>query len=199
MNARSLRAPLAALTLSLLAAAPHARAGTSDGWSQQGEASFYSSAFRGRRTSSGARYDDTAMTAAHPTLPLGTRVRVTDEYSGRSVVVTINDRQPAHGHRVLDLSRAAAAQLGIIGRGRAMVQIDQVSPDEPVEVAEAPDPADGLDAGDAVSRPALSRRHGRPHTRHVVRSAASHPRSNLVRSATLIRHSAPHPATPRSL
>jgi rare lipoprotein A len=70
------------------------------------------------------------MTAAHPSLPLGTWVKVTDQDTGRSVVVRINDREPEHGVRVIDLSQGAAKKLGIVNRGVA---------DVTVEVAEAPD------------------------------------------------------------
>jgi rare lipoprotein A len=65
----------------------------------------------------GARYNPDGLTAAHRTLPFGTRLRVTDLISNRSVVVTINDRGPFIAGRVLDLSRGAAQQLGMIGRG----------------------------------------------------------------------------------
>ena len=73
----------------------------------------------GRRTASGARYDRTAYSAAHRTLPLGTQVRVTDVRTGESVVVHINDRGPFARGRVIDLSRAAASEIGLTRKGVA--------------------------------------------------------------------------------
>lgn len=106
-------------------------------WEQNGQASWYGDGFHGRRTSSGQIFDQNAMTAAHPHLPLGSRVRVTLRDTGGSVVVTITDRQPPTPRRVIDLSRGAAARLGIVDRGVGMVRL--VPADEPVEVAEAPE------------------------------------------------------------
>jgi rare lipoprotein A len=92
------------------------------GWHQSGLASWYGgSRWQGHRTASGSRYDQDELTAAHATLPLGSRVRVALP-SGRSVVVTINDRPGTHS-RVIDLSRGAAAALGILGRGVAPVTL----------------------------------------------------------------------------
>ena len=87
-----------------------------------GMASWYGREFAGRRTASGARFDPAAYTAAHRTLPFGSRVRVTSA-SGKSVVVTINDRGPFHGGRVIDLSQAAAAELGIVRAGSGRVEL----------------------------------------------------------------------------
>lgn len=88
-----------------------------------GMASFYGDAHAGNRTASGERFDPDALTAAHRSLPFGTRLRVTDPATGRSVIVRVNDRGPFHGGRILDMSEAAARELGIIRRGRALVQI----------------------------------------------------------------------------
>jgi len=85
---------------------------------QTGAASWYGPGFHGKRTASGERFNTNDLTAAHKTLPFGSRVRVTNERTGKSVVVRINDRGPyAHG-RVIDLSKAAAAAVGISGVGR---------------------------------------------------------------------------------
>lgn len=93
----------------------------------RGIASYYGKKFHGRRTANGERFDMRAMTAAHKTLPFGTMVRVTNPSNGRSVIVRINDRGPyAHG-RTIDLSRAAAEQIGIISRGHGQVELDIVS------------------------------------------------------------------------
>jgi len=89
-----------------------------------GLASWYGRRFHGRRTASGERYDMAALTAAHKTLPFGSRVRVTNLDNGRSVVVVINDRGPFVKARVIDLSHAAAAQLGFLQDGVAKVRID---------------------------------------------------------------------------
>ena len=87
-----------------------------------GLASYYGPRHQGRLTASGQRFNDRALTAASPTLPFGTRVRVTVLATGRSVVVTITDRMPGH-RRLLDLSRRAARDLGILRRGVMMVAI----------------------------------------------------------------------------
>jgi len=84
---------------------------------QTGAASWYGPGFHGKRTANGERFNTHALTAAHKTLPFGTQLRVTNERTGRSVVVRINDRGPyAHG-RVIDLSKAAADAVGILGVG----------------------------------------------------------------------------------
>ena len=88
-----------------------------------GMASYYGDAHAGNRTASGERFDPDGMTAAHRSLPFGTKLRVTDPATGRSVIVRVNDRGPFHKGRILDLSEAAARELGIVRRGRAMVQI----------------------------------------------------------------------------
>ena len=84
---------------------------------EQGKASWYGPRFHGRRTASGERYDMHAFTAAHKTLPFGTVVRVRSMITGREVDVRITDRGPFSFGRVIDLSRAAAAELGMLGLG----------------------------------------------------------------------------------
>jgi rare lipoprotein A len=96
------------------------------GASETGVASYYADAFHGRNTASGERFDMNALTAAHPSLPFGTRVRVTHVESGRSVVVRINDRGPFKRGRVIDLSYAAARELGMVREGLARVRVDVV-------------------------------------------------------------------------
>ena len=82
---------------------------------QRGKASWYGPGFHGRRTANGERFNTNAYTAAHKTLPFGTKVKVTHAKTGKSVVVRINDRGPyAHG-RVIDLSKASARAIGISG------------------------------------------------------------------------------------
>lgn len=93
-----------------------------------GTASYYGRRFHGRRTANGERFDMRAMTAAHRTLPFGTLVRVTNTRNGREVTVRINDRGPFIRGRSIDLSRAAAKQIGMISRGHAPVQMDIIAP-----------------------------------------------------------------------
>lgn len=97
--------------------------GDSTGFTQEGKASWYGPGFHGRKTASGEIYDMNDMTAAHKRLPLGSRVRVTNLANGKSVIVRINDRGPFHGNRVLDLSKAAAKELGVLKAGTAQVEI----------------------------------------------------------------------------
>ena len=92
----------------------------------RGRASWYGPGFHGRLTANGERYNQYAMTAAHPNLRFGTRVRVTNMKNGRSVVVRINDRGPFVGGRVIDLSAAAARSLNMIRSGVAPVKITVV-------------------------------------------------------------------------
>jgi rare lipoprotein A len=94
------------------------------GGSMVGMASFYSQGDAGGTiTATGKRFNHNAMTAAHRTLPFGTRVRVTNLRNGRSVVVTINDRGPYTGGRIIDLSRGAARAIGMINSGVARVRL----------------------------------------------------------------------------
>lgn len=90
----------------------------------EGLAAYYSSRLNGRRTASGQAFDQNALTAAHPTLPFGTKVKVTHTKNGRSVVVRINDRGPMQPGRVIDLSRAAASQLSMLRTGLAPVKLE---------------------------------------------------------------------------
>ena len=88
-----------------------------------GVASYYGKRFHGRRTANGERFDMNGYTAAHKTLPFGTRVLVTNPRTGKSVTVRINDRGPyAHG-RTIDLSRRAAQELGLVARGHGTVEL----------------------------------------------------------------------------
>ncbi|MGB0212504.1 septal ring lytic transglycosylase RlpA family protein [Algiphilus sp.] len=102
---------------------------TAAGYRERGRASWYGKKFHGRRTSSGEAYDMFAMTAAHKTLPLPSFARVTNLENGRSAVVRVNDRGPFHDHRIIDLSYAAAARLGVIQHGSAEVEVEALVPD----------------------------------------------------------------------
>jgi rare lipoprotein A len=92
----------------------------------RGTASFYANKFEGRKTTSGEKYRKDSLTAAHKTLPFGTRVRVTNLNNNKSVVVKINDRLPKKSKRVIDLSRAAATELDFIRQGLTKVEIEVV-------------------------------------------------------------------------
>jgi rare lipoprotein A (peptidoglycan hydrolase) len=164
------RAPLAAGLTAFLAAAqsqaaPKPQPSTTTTAAEaaiieRGEATWYGPRHAGLRTSSGARFDPHRLTAAHSSLPLGSWVRVTDDATGKSVVVMVNDREPPHGVRCIDLSQAAAERLGMRGRGVADVTLSEASAAEAVELAEAPEPR-------APARH-VSARHGRQHRRHAA-------------------------------
>ncbi len=89
-----------------------------------GAASWYGPKFHGQPTASGEPFDMNRLTAAHRTLPFGTRIRVINEANGKSVLVRVNDRGPFAGKRVIDLSRKAAQAIGIVQRGVARVKIE---------------------------------------------------------------------------
>jgi rare lipoprotein A len=115
---------------------------------QVGVASWYGPGFHGNRTANGEIYDQYEMTAAHPTLPLGTRVMVTNLTNGRSVEVRINDRGPFVDGRVIDLSYAAARTIAMVGPGTARVRIDvlgaALAPPAPPAPALVPPPVHDL-------------------------------------------------------
>jgi rare lipoprotein A len=130
-----------------------------------GEATWYGPRHAGHRTYSGERFDPRKMTAAHPSLPIGTMVRVTDMATGRSIIVRVNDREPPHGARCIDLSEGAALALGIHGRGVADVTLTAAARDAaPVEVAEAP-----AERSAAAPVRHVTPRHGRRHRHHAAR------------------------------
>ncbi len=124
-----------------------------------GIASWYGPGFHGRRTASGDRFDQNDLTAAHKTLPFNTRVRVTSVVTGRSVIVTINDRGPYVRGRMIDLSAAAARAIGMRGRGVGKVRL---------EVLETP-----LDVIPAAGSRATANREGPALPRSVTSEAAA--------------------------
>lgn len=93
---------------------------------QHGVASYYSDRFQGRTTASGESFDQQALTAAHPNLPFGTKVRVVRQDTGSAVEVLINDRGPYAKGRIIDLSKRAARKLGMLHRGTAPVLVTLV-------------------------------------------------------------------------
>jgi rare lipoprotein A len=114
---------IAAACLSL--AAPVLAPSTAQAFTQTGIGSYYGSELHGRRTASGERFNQSAMTAAHRTAPFGTRLKVTNLTNGRSVLVRVNDRGPFVRGRVVDISAGAARQIGMHGRGLARVRIER--------------------------------------------------------------------------
>ncbi len=100
----------------------------SDDFSETGKASWYGTKFHGKRTSSGEKYDMFELTGAHKSLPLPTYARVTNVDNNKSIIVKINDRGPFHDDRILDLSYAAAAKLGVLGKGTANVKLTTINP-----------------------------------------------------------------------
>ena len=93
------------------------------GYNASGGASYYGARHQGKRTASGERYDQNSLTAAHRQLPFGTRVQVTNLDNDRKVVVRINDRGPHTRGRLIDVSRAAAEQLGMLRSGTTQVRV----------------------------------------------------------------------------
>lgn len=102
---------------------PHSGSAQQDSYDIVGNASWYGKPYHGRKTASGQVYNMYQMTAAHPTLPFGTRVVVTNLENGRSVIVRINDRGPFVRNRVIDVSRKAAGQLGFLNKGVTRVGV----------------------------------------------------------------------------
>ncbi|CAI9120305.1 septal ring lytic transglycosylase RlpA family protein [Brytella acorum] len=144
-------------------------------WTQHGVASWYGRHLNHHRTSSGEAMEATGLTAAHPSLPMGSRVLVTSEDTGRSVIVKINDRGPFNS-RIIDLSPRAAASLGMLSAGTAHVKIAPLpeggTEPEPMEVAEA-DPQATSEAAIAAADPGKSSHHAsrRKVGKHVAIAA----------------------------
>ena len=186
-------------------ALPNAQAGVgavASNFEQVGEASWYGAEQAGRRTSSGTIYDPRGLTAAHATLPLGSRVRVIREDTGQSIVVTITDRIGTP-RRVVDLSRGAAEVLGIRRAGVALVRLVSVDAETFVPAPSLIDPA-------PIASPAP--RHARVSRAHAPqRQVASlqtrqhltaHPQLHHVAlrlPATPVAHSAQRPAIQHKL
>ena len=110
--------------LTLLVALNFSAFATGNGKIQKGTASWYGTKYHGRKSSNGEVYNKTNLTAAHPSLPFGTQVKVTNLSNNQSVVVRITDRGPFKGHRLIDLSEAAARQIDMIRSGTAVVTME---------------------------------------------------------------------------
>jgi len=112
-----------ALALILTSTAAQSPALAKDPTRFSGNISYYGKGLNGRKTASGEKFDMNAMTCAHRTLPFGTKLLIEHPKTGKSVIVTVNDRGPFHGKRVLDLSQGAASKLGILLGGVAYVDV----------------------------------------------------------------------------
>ena len=141
---------------------------TASGYREVGWASWYGKKFHGRRTSSGETYDMLAMTAAHPTLPLPTYVKVRNLKNDRSVIVKVNDRGPFLHDRIIDLSYAAAYKLGVVATGTGWVEVHTVTPASAQKVS-----AD-RDAYQPINKPLL------PGAKMFVQYGAFSVRSNAL-------------------
>lgn len=142
---------------------------SAEGYEEEGMASWYGPGFHGRRTSSGEEYDQNAMTAAHTILPFQSEIEVTNLRNGRSVVVRINDRGPFARSRIIDLSRAAAMRLDMIGTGTTRVRLRHVGSRPAVSAPVPRQPVEGIfyiqvgafgDRGNAAAAVRKARRMG---------------------------------------
>ncbi|MEA3640554.1 MAG: septal ring lytic transglycosylase RlpA family protein [Lamprobacter sp.] len=115
------------ISLFLLASASSPLMAAKPGQVMTGVASYYHDSLHGNKTASGKIYNKHQLSAAHKTLPLGTRVRVTEPKSGRSVVLVVNDRGPFVKGRIIDLSRRAASELGMLKKGLTKVKVEILS------------------------------------------------------------------------
>lgn len=128
-------------------------------YKESGVASWYGRKFHGQKTSSGELYDMYGMTAAHPTLPIPSYVRVTNKRNNKSVVVRVNDRGPFHSNRVIDLSWAAAYKLGYLEQGSTQVSLESVLPGQASAAGMAGDSLSQADSmtdterGNAITAP----------------------------------------------
>ena len=122
----SLTETVAALDESIEVAPPTEKAEIVYEMIGQGEASYYGHELAGNRTASGERFNPNGLTAAHRTLPLGTRLRVTNISNGRSVIVRINDRGPFVRSRLIDVSLGAAREINMVRAGKAQVRLELI-------------------------------------------------------------------------
>jgi len=183
----SAAAMLATATAALADTANHTQP-----WQQEGTASWYGADHAGKRTTSGEIFDPARLTAAHATLPLGTRLLVVRQDTGASVVVTINDRIGTH-RRVIDLSRGAADALGFLRTGLAQVRlVAETSGTFIPAPAFATPSTDGRTLGPVVS---TDRSHGRRYGGHAHLAGRARHRGHLVFVATRhrITHGTTHP------
>ena len=125
---------IALLALAALSSASAQTVSEPAAFRQEGIASWYGAEFEGRPTASGERFDSRLLTAAHPTLPFGTVVKVTNAHNGKSVTVRVNDRGPFVAARIIDLSRAAGEKLDMVVTGTAPVVVEAVVASAPPSI-----------------------------------------------------------------
>jgi len=123
---------------------------SSQGFVQQGVASWYGKKFHGNQTANGEIYDMYAMTAAHKRLPLPSYVQVRNLTNGKTIVVRVNDRGPFHGNRVIDLSYAAASKLGVLSKGTALVEVRAIDPRNPQAINDGASPSKTVTASSRI-------------------------------------------------
>ena len=140
---------------------------------QEGIASWYGAEFNGRPTASGELFNDTQFTAAHPILPFGTMIKVTSQHNNKTVTVRVNDRGPFVAARIIDLSRAAAAELDMISTGTAPVTVESL---------------------DVVSLPARPQNQGAP-AQAPVQNTAPAPVQSAVQAGAPAQAPAPYAGT----
>lgn len=165
-------------------ALPTTLPGSGSQFREKGVASWYGRMFHGRKTSSGDTYDMYAMTAAHPSLPIPSYVRVTNLNNGRSAVVRVNDRGPFHPGRIIDLSYAAAYKLGYTDQGQANVEVALVLPEDVALVQPA--------------RPIPPVRKARPAPQPTIAAARQQP-APVAAPAEALRPVQPEPPVPVSV
>jgi rare lipoprotein A len=159
---------------------------------ERGTASWYGKKFHGQTTSSGEPYDMYQMTAAHPTLPLPSYVRVTNLANGKQVVVRVNDRGPFLAGRVIDLSYTAALKLGYLAQGHAQVEVERLLPEEILRMAARSTEADALrpEAEAAVplqiAASEMPQRVALAPAAYLVPEAAPEPGGETVRASALV-------------
>ena len=158
---------------------------------EKGVASWYGKMFHGRKTSSGDQYDMYAMTAAHPSLPIPSYVRVTNLANGRSAVVRVNDRGPFHPGRIIDLSYAAAYKLGYVEQGQANVEVALVLPEE-VAVVRPGRPVPPIRRARAVHQPTSVAARSAAAPAAVASAEQIHPA--VVEPVAVVANSAARPA-----
>ena len=124
------------LTLTLVFCCTPQLISQSNVYIQYGKASFYADRFEGRITASGEKYISSEYTAAHLTLPFGTKVKVTNVNNDKTVIVRINDRGPFIQGRIIDLSKSAALEIGIMGQGVANIKLEVLNREESIQMPE---------------------------------------------------------------
>ncbi|MDP2822856.1 MAG: septal ring lytic transglycosylase RlpA family protein [Sulfuritalea sp.] len=144
----------------------------------RGIGSWYGRKFHGQKTSSGEPYDMYGMTAAHPTLPIPSYVRVSNPANGKSVVVRVNDRGPFHSGRMIDLSWTAAWKLGYIGEGSTVVEVESLLPGQTLAASPAPVVAEDPIAQMAAVEPELPLPQAQDARGHFVQLGAFGNRDN---------------------